>query len=195
MPVGNPSENRHHRPNFNKISPNNPESLDCRDFAKQNLPKDRHFLLSRPNGKNPLLTRNIGLRRCGVPKDTAASRVPARKSPINIPPLAFRHLTRPCWNGIACSLPAHPPRRRRPAASMAPRQGAAGCLRRLRTTTARAFWRASIRVNPATGGCPSSTRPRPSQTNPPSPRSPRHPPWKPRTSQMAEATDRACWGD
>jgi hypothetical protein len=37
LTLGNPSENRHHRPNFNKISLNNPKSLDCLNFAKQNL--------------------------------------------------------------------------------------------------------------------------------------------------------------
>jgi len=35
--------------------------------------------------QKPTLHRNIGLRRGGVPKDTAASVVPARDNLINIP--------------------------------------------------------------------------------------------------------------
>jgi hypothetical protein len=89
MPVGNPSENRHHRPNFNKISPDNPESLDCRDFAKQNLPKDRHCFHSHPNGKNLLLTGILAyaaaafrktLQRTACPPSTSRSKSPSRLS-------------------------------------------------------------------------------------------------------------------
>ena len=91
-------------------------------------------------------------RHCSVPRACP-------QEPDQYPPLAFRHLTRPCWNGIACSLPARHPRRQRPAGPTRSPPVAAGCSRHRRTLTPRAFWRGSIRMSHGIGGCQNSSHP------------------------------------
>ena len=122
-----------------------------------------------PNDKNRRFSGILAYAGEGFRK-TLRQRSASAGPPHHPPSHAFRHLTRPCWNGTACSLPAHPPRRQRRAGSTASPPVAADFLPRRKTLTPRAFWRGSIPASPATGGCRNCLHPRPALATPLLPR-------------------------
>ena len=133
-------------------------------FSTANLPNDKNCRF-----RGILAFAGEGFRK------TLRQRSASTRPPHHPPSHAFRHLTRPCWNGTVCSLPAHPPRRQRRAGSTALPPDAAGCSPRRKTLTPLAFWRGSIHASPAIGGCrnclhPRHFHPRPTLAKPPWPR-------------------------